>query len=628
MMRTEEPRTIRLSKYRVPDWLVETVELDVKLHATQTPVRTALRLKPNPAAGSPAPFVLDGDGLTLTSLKLDGETLPANRYVATPDGLTIAQPPRRPFTLEIETAGRSVREHAAVRALSIERHLLLAMRGRRFPPHHLFPGPAGRDVRLHHPHRGGQSRNPGAARQRQPARAAICRAAGISRSGTIRGRSRRTCSRMVGGRLGCVEDRFITMSGREVALRIYVEPGKEDRCGYAMDSLKRAMRWDEQAFGREYDLDVFMIVAVSDFNMGAMENKGLNVFNDKYVLATSATATDADFANIEAIIAHEYFHNWTGNRITCRDWFQLCLKEGLTVFRDQEFTSDQRSRVGDPHRRRARAAHPSVRRRRRPARPSGPARAVPRDQQLLHRRPSTKRAPRWCACCTRCSVLRCSAKAWISISNATTARQRPSSSSSRCFADVSGRDLGAVHAVVFAGRDARGDGDRSTTTPRPSATASSSRRCCGRRRANPPNSRWSSRSPSGCSGATDATCRLTLADGALDRPRRADARPVERDLRVHRCHRAAGAVAQSRLLGAGQAGRQSLARRSAPDGGPRQRSVQPLAGGPDAGDPDCWSATSQGCARVKIRTPTMGCSMRSPQFLPTPVSSPPSSPRL
>ena len=127
-------------------------------------------------------------------------------------------------------------------------------------------------------------------------------------------------------------------------LRIYVEPGKQGRCGYAMDSLKRAMRWDEEKFGREYDLDIFMIVAVSDFNMGAMENKGLNVFNDKYVLASGDTATDGDFAGIEAVIAHEYFHNWTGNRITCRDWFQLCLKEGLTVFRDQEFSSDMRSR--------------------------------------------------------------------------------------------------------------------------------------------------------------------------------------------------------------------------------------------------------------------------------------------
>ncbi|MGE3144643.1 MAG: aminopeptidase N, partial [Pseudorhodoplanes sp.] len=149
---------------------------------------------------------------------------------------------------------------------------------------------------------------------------------------------------MVGGALGVAEDTFVTMSGRKVALKIYVEPGKEDRCAYAMDALKRSMRWDEQAYGREYDLDIFMIVAVSDFNMGAMENKGLNVFNDKFVLASPQTATDADYVAIEAIIAHEYFHNWTGNRITCRDWFQLCLKEGLTVFRDQEFTSDMRSR--------------------------------------------------------------------------------------------------------------------------------------------------------------------------------------------------------------------------------------------------------------------------------------------
>ena len=141
-----------------------------------------------------------------------------------------------------------------------------------------------------------------------------------------------------------------------------------------MDSLKRSMRWDEEAFGREYDLDIFMIVAVSDFNMGAMENKGLNVFNDKCVLASPETATDADFASIEAIIAHEYFHNWTGNRITCRDWFQLCLKEGLTVFRDQEFTADQRSRPVKRIARRARLARAAVRRGRRPPRPSGAAR--------------------------------------------------------------------------------------------------------------------------------------------------------------------------------------------------------------------------------------------------------------
>jgi aminopeptidase N len=149
---------------------------------------------------------------------------------------------------------------------------------------------------------------------------------------------------LVGGDLKYVEDIYFTKSGRRVTLRIYVEPEHLDQCDHAMESLKQAMRWDEERFGLEYDLDIYMIVAVQDFNMGAMENKGLNIFNAKYVLSRVDTATDADFENIESIVAHEYFHNYTGNRVTCRDWFQLSLKEGLTVFRDQEFTSDLRSR--------------------------------------------------------------------------------------------------------------------------------------------------------------------------------------------------------------------------------------------------------------------------------------------
>ncbi|MEZ5778400.1 MAG: aminopeptidase N [Paracoccaceae bacterium] len=148
---------------------------------------------------------------------------------------------------------------------------------------------------------------------------------------------------LVAGDLVAVSDTFTTMSGRKVDLNIWVRKGDEDRCAYAMDSLIRSMKWDEEVYGREYDLDVFNIVAVDDFNMGAMENKGLNIFNSKLVLASPETATDGDFERIEGVIAHEYFHNWTGNRITCRDWFQLCLKEGLTVFRDQQFTSDMRS---------------------------------------------------------------------------------------------------------------------------------------------------------------------------------------------------------------------------------------------------------------------------------------------
>src|SRR5699024_5510459 len=138
-------------------------------------------------------------------------------------------------------------------------------------------------------------------------------------------------------------DTFTTRSGREVTLKFHSEPENIDRLDYAMDSLKRAMAWDEERFGLEYDLDIFHVVATHDFNMGAMDNKSLNVFNARYVLADRETATDADYAGIESVIGHEYFHNWTGNRVTCRDWFQLTLKEGLTVYRDQEFSADQRS---------------------------------------------------------------------------------------------------------------------------------------------------------------------------------------------------------------------------------------------------------------------------------------------
>ncbi len=345
MMRTEEHRPVRLSEYRPPDWLVETVDLDIKLHPTQTPVRATLRLKPNPAAGAPAPLQLDGDGLTLVSLKIDGAPVAADRYVATPDGLTIAQPPQAPFTLEIETL---VDPQANTQLSGLYRSSgtwCTQCEAEGFRRITYFPDRP--DVMAVYT----------ARIEADEAEAPVLLANGnLRESGDLPGGRHFAVWHdpwpkpsylfaMVGGKLGVVEDMFVTRSGREVALRIYVEPGKEDRCGYAMDSLKRAMRWDEQAFGREYDLDVFMIVAVSDFNMGAMENKGLNVFNDKYVLATPETATDNDFVSIEAIIAHEYFHNWTGDRITCRDWFQLCLKEGLTVYRDQEFTSDMRSRV-------------------------------------------------------------------------------------------------------------------------------------------------------------------------------------------------------------------------------------------------------------------------------------------
>ena len=344
-MRTEEPRPIRLKDYRPPDWLIETVDLDVSLDPTATTVRSRLRLKPN-SAGTPAPLVLDGEELKLRSLALDGKPLPSESFIATPDRLTIAQPPNRPFTLEIETVidpAANTQLMGLYRAGATYCTQCEAEGFRRIT--YFLDRP---DVMAVYTTR----------IEADKSEASVLLSNGnLIAQGDVPGTDRhfavwhdpfkKPCYlfALVGGNLACVADSFRTMSGRDVTLHIYVEPGKEDRCLYAMDSLKRAMRWDEEVFGREYDLDIFMIVAVSAFNMGAMENKGLNVFNDKYVLASPATATDTDYAHIEAVIAHEYFHNWTGDRITCRDWFQLCLKEGLTVFRDEEFSADQRSRA-------------------------------------------------------------------------------------------------------------------------------------------------------------------------------------------------------------------------------------------------------------------------------------------
>src|SRR3954468_4220464 len=343
-MRTEQARPVRLDEYHPPDWLVETMELDVSLHSTATKVRATLKMSPNPQT-APAPIVLDGDRLTLTSLKLDGQVMRPDGYMATPDGLTIPQPPAGTCYLQIETL---LDPSANTQLMGLYRSngtYCTQCEAEGFRRITYFPDRP--DVMAVYTTR----------IEAEKSEAPVLLSNGnLTESGDVPGTSRHFAIwhdpfpkpaylfALVGGNLGCVEDSFVTMSGREVMLRIYVEHGKEDRCGWAMDSLKRSMRWDEEAFGREYDLDIFMIVAVSDFNMGAMENKGLNVFNDKLVLASPDSATDVDYASIEAVIAHEYFHNWTGDRITCRDWFQLCLKEGLTVFRDQEFTSDQRSR--------------------------------------------------------------------------------------------------------------------------------------------------------------------------------------------------------------------------------------------------------------------------------------------
>jgi aminopeptidase N len=334
-----------LKDYAPPDFLIEEVDLDFALDPKATRVAAKLRLRPNPkAAAGGRPLVLDGESLALQSLALDGKRLAPNDYALKETSLTIPSVPTRPFTLEIVTlcdpdANTALSglyrsrgtyctqcEPEGFRRITffLDRPDVLAVYTVRIEADR-----ATTPVLLSNGNPTAQGDLPGTGRH-----FAIWHDPFPKPSYLFA---------LVGGDLACVSDSFITRSGRKVALGIYVEPGKEDRCGWAMESLKRAMRWDEQRFGLEYDLDVFNIVAVSDFNMGAMENKGLNIFNDKLVLARPDTASDADYASIEGVIAHEYFHNWTGDRVTCRDWFQLCLKEGLTVFRDQEFTGDTRS---------------------------------------------------------------------------------------------------------------------------------------------------------------------------------------------------------------------------------------------------------------------------------------------
>ncbi|MFK8252201.1 aminopeptidase N [Ancylobacter terrae] len=345
MPRDAEIQPIRLGDYRPPNWLVDTVSLDVRLHPTATRVIARLALRPNPAGVAGAPLMLDGDELDLVRVALDGVPLAGTAFVATPFSLVLPAPPSRPLTLEIETV---IDPSANTKLMGLYRSgnaYCTQCEAEGFRRITYFPDRP--DVLAVYTTR---------IEAEQEEAPVLLGNGNLVESGLVADTTRhyaiwhdpwpKPCYlfALVGGQLDRITDRFVTASGRQVDLGIYVEPGKTGRAGYAMDALKRSMRWDETVFGCEYDLDVFNIVAVADFNMGAMENKGLNIFNDKYVLASPETATDADYANIEAIIAHEYFHNWTGNRITCRDWFQLCLKEGLTVFRDQEFSSDERSR--------------------------------------------------------------------------------------------------------------------------------------------------------------------------------------------------------------------------------------------------------------------------------------------
>jgi aminopeptidase N len=340
-MRDDVARPVRLADYTPSDFAVDEIELAFTLDVDNTKVVAKSQVRR--LGDHDRPLLLDGANLELKRIAIGGATLAPSTYAIEPEKLIVHTPPDR-FTLEIETiihpsantaleglyvsAGRFCTQcepegfrkitYALDRPDCLSRYTVRIEADKaRFPlllangdPVESGDLPDGRHY-------------------------AIWRDPHLKPSYLFA---------LVAGAYDSIEDEFVTMSGKHVKLGVHVDKGDSSRAGYAMDALKRSMKWDEQVFQREYDLSVFNIVAVRDFNFGAMENKGLNIFNSSYVLADPETATDGDYEAIESVVAHEYFHNWTGNRITLRDWFQLCLKEGLTVYRDEEFSADQRSR--------------------------------------------------------------------------------------------------------------------------------------------------------------------------------------------------------------------------------------------------------------------------------------------
>ncbi|MGE4578327.1 MAG: aminopeptidase N [Desulfuromonadales bacterium] len=341
---TNRPTTIYLKDYTPPAFLVDNTDLHFELAESQTLVTATLRLRRNPASVDPAaPLVLHGRELKLREISLDERPLPSTAYALDTETLTLAEAPDA-FTLRTVTE-INPQANTSLEGLYLSSgNFCTQCEAQGFRKITYYPDRpdvmAPFTVTLV------------ADRVKYPV--LLSNGNLLEKGELVDGRHFARWQdpykkpsylfALVAGQLVKIEDRFTTRSGRVVTLQIFVEPRNADKCEHAMRSLQKAMAWDEEVFGLEYDLDIYMIVAVDDFNMGAMENKGLNVFNSKYVLARPDTATDADYQGIEGVIGHEYFHNWTGNRITCRDWFQLSLKEGLTVFRDQEFSADMTSR--------------------------------------------------------------------------------------------------------------------------------------------------------------------------------------------------------------------------------------------------------------------------------------------
>lgn len=347
-MRDATPQTIYLKDYTVPEYLIHHAELNFSLDEEKTRVISRLTLSRNPASqSSDISLVLAGENLDLISVILnDDQELSEKDYLQTPDSLILHEVPQhRSFFLTIENIVNP-KANTALEGLYLSNGMLCTQcEAEGFRKITYFLDRPDVMAKFTTTLTGDKNRYPVLLSNGN--KIAEGELPDNCHWVTWEDPYNKPCYlfALVAGRLECLEDSFTTCSGRTISLRIFVEKHDIDKCSHAMQSLKNAMSWDERIYGREYDLDLYMIVAVSHFNMGAMENKGLNVFNTKFVLARPDTATDSDYEHIEGVIGHEYFHNWTGNRITCRDWFQLSLKEGFTVFRDQEFTGDRTSKA-------------------------------------------------------------------------------------------------------------------------------------------------------------------------------------------------------------------------------------------------------------------------------------------
>ena len=334
-----QSKTIYLDAYKKPDFLIDHVDLKFELEEDQTRVLSTLALRRQAPDES---LVLMGEGLVLGEVKIDNTLLGAAAYEVTDTTLTVFDVPDA-FTLEIETFIKPQENFSLEGLYKSSGNYCTQCEAEGFRKITYFLDRPDVMALFTTTLIADKEKYPVLLSNGNPVES------GDYDDGRHWARwhdpFKKPCYlfALVAGDLSFIEDHYTTMSGREVLCRIYVQHHNIDKCGFAMASLKKSMQWDEETFGREYDLDVYNIVAVDDFNMGAMENKGLNVFNSKYVLARQETATDTDFIGIEGVIGHEYFHNWSGNRVTCRDWFQLTLKEGLTVFRDQQFTAEMNS---------------------------------------------------------------------------------------------------------------------------------------------------------------------------------------------------------------------------------------------------------------------------------------------